>query len=658
MRNLIKTLVMIAVFLMAIGNAKAVTYNVRNEGDLGVKLHLELKDEVKEVDMAKLYSSDTNDYVYSMTPDISSQSGIYQEVEQISSLDIGLDYDDFLAISKYSLYGYNFPGHLSDEWYMATQYLIWDYIVEKNGGEIYFVDVNGEKIDLYNEEIEGIYQSIREETDYPSFVGKKFDLRLDQKLEVEDTKGVMEKFNFTIYDTTGLNVEGNTLTFVPEHGGDFAITCRRKLPTFKTSSQIMKSNRGDVLLLRGMTNTDFQFIEVKVRNPYVTLVSKDGKDLTGAVYAIYDEMDNELFSMEFRETSSEMLELFSGKFSLKLVKTPNGYYENTERIYFEVGKSDTEIEVDLKPIKRNVVVDSTMGKAGVEFKIIDAKKGIVVQESSTNKEGVVTFDVTYGDYIVRAKDKSTAKEFKDLRVIVNDGYNEGNVFSLEKKEIIGGLYLEKRDLDTKELILLPTKFRIKNVTTGEYFKLNGSEVIVMNEGVLRLHNLVLGNYKLEEIEAPEGYRALKNEIMFQISEDESMVRIVVYNEIQKGSLAIKKLESKKGNAIPDVKFNIYDEDKEILWTDKTNSEGILEYIDIPAGVYYVGEEDSEELVQVDIKDNVVSQVNFRDEEILGSSSDGRVEIEVPATGKSESMWAVMFTLVWGVISFVFGKKKY
>ena len=157
---------------------------------------------------------------------------------------------------------------------------------------------------------------------------------------------------------------------------------------------------------------------------------------------------------------------------------------------------------------------------------------------------------------------------------------------------------------------------------------------------------------------PEGYRALKNEIMFQISEDESMVRIVVYNEIQKGSLAIKKLESKKGNAIPDVKFNIYDENKEILWTDKTNSEGILEYIDIPAGVYYVGEEDSEELVQVDIKDNVVSQVNFRDEEILGSSSDGRVEIEVPATGKSESMWAVMFTLVWGVISFVFGKKKY
>ena len=246
-----------------------------------------------------------------------------------------------------------------------------------------------------------------------------------------------------------------------------------------------------------------------------------------------------------------------------------------------------ELKGNIKIKKYGEVIDGDkISLEGVIFALFDENKNYI-KEATTDKDGKAIFNnLSKGKYFIK-------EVSNDGKFVLDDNYyevtlkvNENNriidVFlELENKLKRGNLKIKKIDFDTK----IPIK-------DTEFIIMKDEKIIYQGrtnvDGIIELNDLVYGIYKIKEVMASNGY--LLNEMIYEVKIDDENkdVCFEIENELKKGKLVIRKLDSSNGRVISNVEFVIM-RDNEVIYEGVTNEYGEIEIDNLPLGIYIVKE---------------------------------------------------------------------
>lgn len=246
-----------------------------------------------------------------------------------------------------------------------------------------------------------------------------------------------------------------------------------------------------------------------------------------------------------------------------------------------------ELKGNIKIKKYGEAIDGDkISLEGVLFALFDENKNYI-KETTTDKDGKAIFNnLSKGKYFIK-------EVSNDGKFVLDDNYyevtlkvNENNriidVFlELENKLKRGNLKIKKIDFDTK----IPIK-------DTEFIIMKDEKIIYQGrtnvDGIIELNDLVYGIYKIKEVMASNGY--LLNEMIYEVKIDDENkdVCFEIENELKKGKLVIRKLDSSNGNVISNVEFVIM-KDNEVIYEGVTNEYGEIEINNLPLGIYIIKE---------------------------------------------------------------------
>ncbi len=242
------------------------------------------------------------------------------------------------------------------------------------------------------------------------------------------------------------------------------------------------------------------------------------------------------------ETDEEGLliidKLSYGTYELYEMTAPTGYVLKEEPILFTIqdGKQNLSFTFENKKIENKITIHKYYGNTlkgyldeeGITFEIYDSK-GNLIKEVVTNQQGIATFYLEYGTYLVKQKNtKPNYEKVKDFLITVEKNKVE-QVFEKYNQEKLGTFTLYKIDKETKNAIKenLAT-FLLINLDTKEEIGIYKTD----SEGLLKIESLSYGHYQLIEIEAPLGYTLNNKEIIFTIDDEHRIVELSFENEKQ------------------------------------------------------------------------------------------------------------------------------
>ena len=246
-----------------------------------------------------------------------------------------------------------------------------------------------------------------------------------------------------------------------------------------------------------------------------------------------------------------------------------------------------ELKGNIKIKKYGEAIDGDkISLEGVIFALFDENKNYI-KEATTDKDGKAIFNnLSKGKYFIK-------EVCNDKKFVLDDNYYEANLKVNENNRIID-IFLElenklkKGDLKIKK-IDFDAKTPIKDT---EFIIMKDDKIIYQGktntDGIIELNNLVYGIYKIKEVIASNGY--LLNEMIYEVKIDDENkdVYIEIENELKKGKLVIRKLDSSNGNVISNVEFVIM-KDKEVIYEGVTNEYGEIEINNLSFGTYIIKE---------------------------------------------------------------------
>lgn len=560
-----------------------------------------------------------------------------------SSFDeLNLDDNTLEKIKLLSYYGYDYPGHNTEKYYMATQELIWralsspniTWVLELNSSKV--VDVSKEKNEIINL-VNTHYQK-------PSFDNKETDFILGEELVLTDTNNILNRY---VSSDENIVIEGNKLIIKENFDKEEIILSKPSytknnffLYTSGTSQKMMSTGKPKDVTARIKVNQikgSFELIKLDKE----TGDSPQGEGtLKGAVYEVYDSSDT-LVDTIITGENNKIDKLPVGKYSLK-EKIPSKGYLLDETIYnFEITKDNLNIKINVyeEVIKRKVelfkvfasnTTGELTGEPNITFEIYD-NKNVKLTDITTDQKGYANITLPYGTYTFK-QINTTPNYYKvEPFKITIDNYDERPIHKiLSDSEIRAKLKIIKKDLDTKHNILNSNiKFKIFDVNNNKYLSLKvsypenkvTSEFQIDKNGIfITPISLPPGTYIIEEIqEKMNGYLYNNKKITFKIDENtefikednELLLEVPFYNKIVRGNISITKYgeeieyinnsyQYKKvplENVILNLyaKENIYENNKLIYEKDSivkeltTNKEGKTKIDDLPLGKYYLKE---------------------------------------------------------------------
>lgn len=548
----------------------------------------------------------TNEYIQSSYDDWNLSNDVKQKVLQIA------------------YYGYQYPGHQTQEYRAATQALIWEVILGGNtkvtysterygAGSVY--DVSYQKSVIMN--------LVNHHYDRPSFNGTTISSQVGTPITLTDTNNVLS--NYEVYASNGaeVNINGNKLTITPTEIGDIKLTFVRKQVYSRTYLIYLADNYQN-MVSGGNIDPLYFNINVKGLGPKVEINKVDSKTLTsvpsgeaslkGAKYGIYDMADNLIQIIttdEFGYAISDYLPSFE-KMYLKEISASNGYQVSEEKFYFQPSKDEmlSYVKVLEDVITRDyeitkVVASDKTGlitpEVNINFEIYNSKNELVFSDK-TDSDGKIYFTLPYGHYrLHQSSSNSGFEKIEDWNFEIKDlGPTINKVFS--NAEITARLKVIKVDDNGNIITKAGIKFRIKDLSTGKYVCQTVSypnqatycEFETSDDGTLITpYPLNSGDYELEEIDQSiYGYLWNSEPLRFSINEKSNLIssddfdailEVRFENKEVKGTIEIyktgEKLVFENGTytyeeiKLPNVVFEVYDENNNLIGTIKTDEFG-------------------------------------------------------------------------------------
>ena len=531
------------------------------------------------IDSGDYYSYRQNRYVMDGRMVYCVEPGVDITTREYTPLDLSyssLPIDVLNRISLIGYFGYDYPGHQTDNYFLATQELIWETV---GNNEVHFTTEQynmGSIIDIDYEKNE-IISLIDNFNVKPLFDTFNVEGVFGDEIVLTDSNGVLSNYEI-VSSNNDAYIDGNNLVIrIKEIGEDELILSRKKY------------DNNESILYDAYNSQNFMFLRVPDERisiningyiPYSSVsIFKTGemlsnyvsgeflyeeKGLSGIVFELFSDEDiyvnnNKIYDKDqlIQELVTEdgfasSTHLPNGRYYLKEKKTDNLFILNEDPIYFELFNDKSEVlKYDLflrnerKPIivdisKNGEVLDGTyQGLEGVEIglyssediynyrneKIVD--KDTLIESFITDSNGRVYEEKnlpvcsyyfkelkTMDNYIINDQKYNSKFDIDELRY-----YLDEPIKNLLKR---GNIVINKLDING-------------NLLDGAYFSLfDENDNVVYSgysvNGVLNINDVLYGRYRLYESVAPYGYIKSDSVNEIDILEDGVTIYVDVYNE--------------------------------------------------------------------------------------------------------------------------------
>lgn len=653
MKKILKLLLCIFTFMIASKTAMAVEQNYIYLGDEipNIRLHLKTPDVEKNKKMYQIINRNTGELVYCIEPGVVLKDGYFNAYQDMKQTGLQLTDEDWQQMLLIAYFGYGYEGREDLKWYTITQFMIWDYLLEDTG-EIYFINEDNEKIDLYQEEMSLIKEDIKHYYDLPSFIDSdetiKYTAKLNEKVTLVDEANLIGKFSVNTNQEYRIHENEFTISFTTP-GTHYVYFWKDS--GMRNMAKIFCSPSSQTVMNRGILDIPTGMIQFDVPNPTFTFTKKSNGEsslsLAEAKYGIFYE--NGVLYKEFT-TDEEGKAEFSidlGSWYLQELEAPYGYELNPEKIYFEVIDGDVILEGEDSLIYKRVILEKYLehidGSLALEknaqFSVYDAKTEEFITSFTTNEYGKYELILPYGEYILEQTTSTEGYELApDITLIIDDKTEELTILQVLNPEIKGSLVVSKVDQDSEELILEEASFQIWDIVHERFLTIDGIDTFQTIEGRLFIENIPYGSYELVEVEAPEGYQISLDRYPFSITQEKEEISICVPNQLKKGVLIIEKVDEDL-KPLEGVLFGLYDAHKNLIETYYTDIEGKIVFEDLLEGTYYIeeleavsGYERLEGFLSTEVKANTVNTLKVTN----------RLRIEIPKTGTNEFLLTILF----------------
>ena len=384
----------------------------------------------------------------------------------------------------------------------------------------------------------------------------------------------------------------------------------------------------------------------------LTKTEKDSDPITylqNAEFSIYrdaacsDRVDTQTTDANGKLTFTD-LEL--GKtYYYRETKAPDGYVldATVHQITIGTGTENADVTETVTVTNEKAIGDIVIKKVddstvavpldGVVFRLLNEDgteylKNGAAYEVTSDENGIARFeDIPFGKYLVKEVTGKTGYQVSATNAAITVDIVGDNNLTIINKRYKCDIRLTKTgeggELLAGAEIGLFTKdgARIKTATTG-------------SNGKVTFTDIVYGDYYLQELKAPAGYKLSTTKV--DITADEIQTRAgktldkgTLINEKQKGQICLMKTDD-AGAALSGAEFTLYDENMVALKTGKTmtaaeasamgsgTAEGQLYFKDLTYGTYYVQETKAPNGYQ---RDNTVYKVIVSSDTLVTKYTD-------------------------------------
>lgn len=379
----------------------------------------------------------------------------------------------------------------------------------------------------------------------------------------------------------------------------------------------LKLPEGDYYLLESQAPEGYQLIAEKMRfhlkagggvevtvtnallNGTLKIVkeSDTGEKLPGAVFGIYQLPDGKKMAEAVTSDQGEAsVALPAGKYYMKEQKAPEGYILKDGKMDFQIesGKT-TDVKVtnspaepengELKILKKSSAGEVLQGAVfGVYYAEGDKKAG----ELTTGQNGTASMELPAGSYYLREQQAPAGYIQKDgkLSFEVQAGKStEITVLNNPLGAKVGTLKIIKKSDEGGFL-----KGAVFGVFQASDSKKMG-EVTTGSDGIATLE-LPEGDYYLEELKAPSGYRQKSGKLKFHLKADAIGEVTVVNSKLdtgdENGTLLIIKTDD-KGEPLRGAVFGVYHSGENKKLDELTTDSDGEASLDLAPGKYYLRE---------------------------------------------------------------------
>lgn len=529
------------------------------------------------MDNGSYFSSNQKKYVMDGRVVYCIEPGINIMTREYESLDLSrsnFSQDVLDAISLIGYYGYDYPGHSTDRYFMATQELIWEVI---GNNEVHFttgINNTGDYIDIDYEKNE-IMSLVNSHYMKPSFDSGSFDVVVGDDLVLIDDNHILSSYEVL---SDNAYIDGDKLIIKNVLLGSNEIKLKRKKFDNLDSVYYMAYNSQDFMFLR--VNDLYSSIDINGFVPYSNvslyktgevLVDYDGdfiydeRGLDGITFGLYslddiyvndelvymkDDLVDELVTSNGYALSRNIP---NGKYYLKELDTYSDLILGDD-VNIEVSNNSSLVytyELNLKNERKNTFV--SINKKGEVFDNLNSSH---FEGLSGVKVGLYSHDdiYSYDDKLLIGKDNlintfvtdSSGNVLVDMDLPISTYYFkeletpdsyilDDSIYDVDMKNSVDSIsygsgdivnYLKKGKLNINKLDIYGNRL------DGASFSLyRGDDLIYEGStfsGNICVDNLPYGQYKLFEVSAPNGY--IKSDLVYDILIDSSLVNIDVYNE--------------------------------------------------------------------------------------------------------------------------------
>lgn len=483
---------------------------------------------------------------YCIEPESAVNSNVYN-----SSTDWSISkYSEYVKkrMELYAYYGYQFEGHQTIRYYMATQELIWSFSDDEKIIWTTEDHSDSQKINVQAEKNE-IVRLANKHNLMPSFSNLSYKYNVGDKVNLEDTNYALNGYD--IKTDINYNVRDYILSFTVPKRNRVDMLLVPKGRSYDQTIVYTCNFRSQRIATFGVpdnpkSNLSLTIIPDKIK---VKVNKKDSetKNLitdAGNIIKIKNLDKNEYVKLNDSEEipvgtdGTVSIYLEDGNYEIEEVHASNGYGINKEKVKFKVDKN---LELDNDTYNVDFYNNKVYGKIkikkvnelnenleGCKFEIYDKDMKLVDTLVTTKNEYDESVKLELGEYYV--------KEVETLNgyILDNKVYKVNLDYENDEKEIV----FKTLNLINKKIrcdLLVVTSYEdnkpLSGVTVNIY---DSSKKIVYTKttdenGEIKIDDITYGDYYLKQVSVPNGYELNDETISFIVNDDNCLSKISMKN---------------------------------------------------------------------------------------------------------------------------------
>ena len=473
---------------------------------------------------------------YCIEPYVGIHSNIYNSTNDWSITGYSEDVKKQMELISY--YGYEYPGHDTLNYYLATQELIWLF----NDDYVKFMDDYsedgslGNQINVENEKNE-ILRLVNNHYKLPTF-GNMWDTeKYGTILDLSDSQGVFKDFDVTT--TTKYEKNGNKLKIYLNEFGIHILYFSKKVNNNRQTTVYYYNGYSQMMASFGINDEIKADFHIIVRDAKIKINKRDynTKNLIENNSATFNikNINTGAYVKENLTTNENgyiQLELNPGNYEIEEVKAPYGYIKN-DNVTFNINNN-----IELLNGEYNIDIYNDVPKGKINVKKTDENN------NNLNDIEIGLYDKNHNLISTLITSENNVFENLELGTYYIKELNTLSGYIIDENEYEVSLdYIDSdTNIVTKDIKIINKKIKC-DITYISNQNLKGIKINVFDEnntlvfsgttdenGQIIINNLPYGKYKIKQIEVPSGYILNEEDYIFYVNDSTCMGNININND--------------------------------------------------------------------------------------------------------------------------------